>query len=151
MKNNKKWCLTKFNELTVNQLYEIIKLRTDVFIVEQNCAYMELDNLDQKANTRHLCCYENDELLAYLRILKPDNKQLIIGRVVVAKNARNKGLGNKLLNKGISYCKNNYLSQTIKVSAQAHLKNYYQQHGFKQITNVYLEDDIPHIGMLLTH
>lgn len=151
MKSNKKWCLTTFNELNVHQLYEILKLRTDIFVVEQNCAYMELDNLDQQTNTKHLCYYENQQLVAYLRILKLSDEQLTIGRVVVAKQARKSGLGHTLLAKAINYCKKSYATLPVKISAQAHLKNYYQQHGFKQVTDIYLEDNIPHIGMLLNH
>mgnify|MGYP000114947440 CR=1 FL=1 len=147
------WQIKKFSELSTNELYALIKLRIDVFIVEQTCYYPELDNLDQHPETLHLLSFENDELLAYLRILPKSTRYIeyvSIGRVVIKESARGRGLGHQLIDKALAVCSQAFPKQSIKISAQAHLEKYYQAHGFTRVTGIYLEDDIPHIGMVNT-
>ncbi|MGJ8692194.1 MAG: GNAT family N-acetyltransferase [Thalassotalea sp.] len=145
------WQIKKFSEFTNNELYDIIKLRIDVFVVEQRCYYPELDNLDKSPETLHLFCYQHNHLAAYLRILPKHTsyiEHISIGRVVIAKNARGAGLGHKLIEQALALCGEHFPAQSIKISAQAHLESFYQIHGFERVTDVYLEDNIPHIGMI---
>lgn len=148
------WQSKRFSELSLNQLYDVLKLRIDIFVVEQTCFYPDLDSdknlLDRHPQTLHLLGYQEEQLVAYLRILAkgqsyPDN--ISIGRVVIAKQARGGGLGHELMREALSLCQQNFPQQDIKISAQQHLKAYYQQHDFVQVSEMYLEDDIPHIAM----
>ncbi|TWX63719.1 GNAT family N-acetyltransferase [Colwellia demingiae] len=149
------WQTKKFTELSLNQLYDVLKLRVDIFVVEQTCFYPDLDSdrdlLDRHPQTLHLLGYQAEQLVAYLRILPkgqnyPDN--VSIGRVVTATKARGGGLGHQLMTEGITRCQQHFPNENIKISAQQHLKAYYQQHGFTQVSEMYLEDDIPHIAMI---
>jgi ElaA protein len=149
------WQTKKFTELSLNQLYDVLKLRVDIFVVEQTCFYPDLDgdkdSLDRHPQTRHLLGYQAEQLVAYLRILPkgqnyPDN--VSIGRVVTAPHARGGGLGHELMTEGLTRCQQHFPNENIKISAQQHLKAYYQQHGFIQVSEMYLEDGIPHIAML---
>lgn len=149
------WQVKHFDELSLNQLYDFLKLRIDVFVVEQTCYYPDLDGdkdqLDRDKETLHLLGYQNDSLVAYLRILaqgQSDDKYISIGRVAIAAQARGLGLGHKLMHEALGLCQQHFAKQSIKISAQEHLINFYQQHGFKQISAMYLEDDIPHVAML---
>lgn len=149
------WQTKNFSELTLNQLYDVLKLRIDVFVVEQTCFYPDLDSnnnqLDRHSNTLHLLGYQAERLVAYLRILPKGQSYsdyVSIGRVVTASQARGAGLGHELMENGISLCEQNFPNESIKISAQQHLKAYYQQHGFTQVSEMYLEDDIPHIAMI---
>jgi ElaA protein len=151
---NTTWQCKDFSNLSVEQLYELLKLRVDVFVVEQTCYYPDLDSdknkLDRHPKTIHLLGYQKDELVAYLRVVpKGESYQdkISIGRVAIAETARGKGLGNELMVEALRQCKLNFPNEGIKISAQQHLKSYYQQHGFEQISEMYLEDGIPHIGM----
>lgn len=148
------WQCKDFSNLSVEQLYELLKLRVDVFVVEQTCYYPDLDSdknkLDRHPKTIHLLGYQKDELVAYLRVVpKGESYQdkISIGRVAIAETARGKGLGNELMVEALRLCKLNFPNESIKISAQQHLKSYYQQHGFEQVSEMYLEDGIPHIGM----
>ncbi len=149
------WQAKTFTELSLNQLYDLLKLRVDIFVVEQTCFYPDLDGekdqLDRHPNTLHLLGYQGDKLVGYLRVLPkgqsyPNN--ISIGRVVIAVNARGCGLGHELMAKGISLCHQYFPSEVIKISAQQHLRAYYHEHGFSQVSDMYLEDGIPHIAML---
>ncbi len=144
------WTLKKFHELSVSELYNILKARVDIFVVEQTCAYPEIDDYDQQA--MHLCLKNNENLIAYVRILPKHTKytEVSIGRVLVVKDYRSKGYASKIMQKAIHYITNEWLEQTIKIQAQHHLKQFYSSLGFKQVSDVYLEDDIPHIDMILT-
>ncbi|WP_448214071.1 GNAT family N-acetyltransferase [Colwellia sp. MEBiC06753] len=147
------WIIKSFNQLTTDELYDLLKLRIDVFVVEQTCYYPDLDNLDRHPDTLHILGYGDDQLLAYLRILPAGttyNDYNSIGRVATAEQARGIGLGHQLVKLGIETCQAHFNEPTIKISAQQHLAKFYQQHGFEQITEMYLEDGIPHIGMLLS-
>ncbi len=145
------WQNKKFSTLTINELYDILKLRVDIFVVEQTCYYPELDNHDRHSETHHLFCYKNGEIQAYLRILPKGltyDDHISIGRVAIIESARGTGLGHQLMQQGIAICQQQYPEQSIKISAQQHLEKFYQQHGFTTVSAMYLEDNIPHIAML---
>jgi ElaA protein len=149
------WQIKHFNELTLDQLYDLLKLRIDVFVVEQTCYYPDLDSnkdqLDRNKETLHLLGYQNNTLVGYLRILAKGQSyenHISIGRVAIAEQARGTGLGHELLTKALHICQQQHPEENIKISAQEHLVSYYQQHGFKQVSAMYLEDDIPHVAMV---
>jgi ElaA protein len=149
------WQCKHFSTLSLDQLYDILKLRVDIFVVEQTCFYPDLDSdkdkLDRHPETLHLLGYQGEQLVAYVRILPKGEsypEYISIGRVVTATNARGGGLGNELMREALLLCQQHFPHESIKISAQEHLKHYYQKHGFNQVSEMYLEDDIPHIGML---
>ena len=149
------WQVKHFNDLTLHQLYDALKLRIDVFVVEQCCYYPDLDSeenqLDRHTETLHLLGYQNDKLVAYLRILAPGQSYddyASIGRVATAKHARGSGLGHELLSEGVKVCQQYFGNQGIKISAQEHLQSFYQHHDFKTVSAMYLEDNIPHVAMI---
>ncbi len=137
-----------FSELNIQQLYDILQLRSEVFVVEQNCVYQDIDGHDQEAI--HILSYDHDTLVAYARILPSGSyfKQISIGRIIVKESHRGIQLGHKLMEFCLSFIFENSGQQTIKISAQEHLKSFYEQHGFIQSGKGYLEDGIPHIAML---
>jgi len=137
-----------FSELTTTELYGILQLRSEVFVVEQDCVYQDVDDKDQKA--LHVIGFKNDKIVAYTRIFKPDDyfSKASIGRVVVAKNERSYGYGHVILKHTIEAIKDNFNETSIKISAQMYLKKFYESHNFKKVGEEYLEDGIPHIGML---
>lgn len=137
-----------FNELTTQELYDLLQLRSEIFVVEQNCVYQDIDNKDQKAY--HVLGYKENQLTAYTRIFKPGNyfKEASIGRVVVAKNKRKHNYGYDIMKASIKAIENNFNVSTIKISAQCYLKNFYNTLDFYEIGEEYLEDGIPHITML---
>jgi ElaA protein len=139
----------RYNELTTNQLYSILKLRAEVFVVEQNCAYQDLDNKDNKA--LHLIGEINNEIIAYTRIFKKGDyfTNSSIGRVLVKKEFRKKELGKAIMEKSIEIIKKNTKEEKIEISAQKYLTKFYKELGFKKTGKEYLEDNIPHIKMML--
>lgn len=143
------WDVYEFKNLTVLELYEILKLRVDVFVVEQNCPYPELDGLDQEA--MHLAYRENGRLLAYARLVPGELKYGVpsIGRVIVCPDARGRGLARELINKCIEYILGEWQSEEIRLQGQLYLKEFYQSFGFDPISDVYDEDGIPHLDMSL--
>ncbi|PAT01748.1 GNAT family N-acetyltransferase [Candidatus Izimaplasma bacterium ZiA1] len=139
-----------FNDLTTLELYNILQLRNEVFVVEQNCVYQDLDEKDKQAI--HLFYEEDSIVIAYLRILPSGvsyQDSPSIGRVVVKDNARGRGLAKKIMEEAIDYIYNDLGESTIKISAQEYLTKFYQSLGFCINGESYLEDDIPHI--LMTH
>lgn len=146
-----RWQHKHFNQLTVDELYDALKLRVDVFVVEQTCYYPELDDCDRHEDTLHLLGYHDDKLVAYLRILPPGvtyPEYVSIGRVATRQDMRSQGLGHPLIKLGIELCGQHWPGTDIKISAQQHLEKYYLQHGFTTVSDMYLEDNIPHIAML---
>lgn len=143
------WICKHHGDLAKEQLYAILQLRTEVFVVEQRCAYQEVDGLDLQGDTLHLMGWDGNRLVAYLRLLDPQsiNGDVVIGRVVTAPSARGGGLGNQLLLKGLECAAHCWAGTPVYLSAQAHLQGYYNRHGFEVVGEEYLEDDIPHIGM----
>lgn len=146
------WIFKEYNELRLNELYELLKLRAKVFVVEQDCAYQDLDGKDAQAT--HLLGYKKNKLIAYSRIFRPgsfEKKFARIGRIVTQKQNRGKGIGYTVVQKSISFCKEHFGNQTIKISAQVYLKNFYNQCGFVEKGKIYLEDGIPHCAMFFNH
>jgi len=136
-----------FNELTTEELYSILKLRSEVFVVEQNCVYQDIDNKDQKAI--HLFILKNEEVIAYTRLFNKGDyfTEASIGRVVVQEEYRKYGLGHLLIKESINAIKKHFNTSKITISAQTYLNFFYESHGFKQVGKEYLEDGIPHIKM----
>ena len=142
------WELKKFNDLTNNELYGILKLRSEVFVVEQNCIYQDLDDKDQVSY--HLFLKDNDEVVATLRII-PENisfDEMAIGRVVVKKSFRKQGISKIMINKAINFIIGDLNKTKIKLSGQAYLKEFYISFGFELTSDVYLEDGIEHFEFL---
>jgi len=139
--------IKRYTELSLDELYDLLALRTRIFVVEQNCPYQELDGKDKFA--LHLLLYEKDELIGTLRILAPQKEiePIHIGRVVVSSEYRGKNLGHEIMNKALEYILSNWGDPTIIISAQAHLQTFYEKHGFISVNNHYLEDGIPHLEM----
>lgn len=139
--------IKRFKELSTEELYEIMFLRSEVFIVEQNCVYQDIDRKDPKAI--HVLGYYNNELAAYCRLFDAGDyfDQSSIGRVVVSPKYRDKKLGHDLIQKAIEIIEAEYKQTNITISAQQYLQKFYETHGFKQTSEMYLEDDIPHIEM----
>ncbi len=145
-----KWLCKTFDELTPQELYAIIRLRNAVFVVEQNCVFQDADDKDQFC--RHLCLWQEHVLVAYARLMPlkisyPD--YVSIGRIASTHAQRGKGTGKLLVAKAIELCNQLFGVQPIKIGAQLYLKIFYESFGFKQVGEEYLEDDIPHITMLL--
>ena len=136
-----------FNELTLSELYEILQLRSEVFVVEQNSIYQDIDFKDQKA--LHLFGLKEDKIVAYTRLFRPGDylKNASIGRVVVSSSEREKGIGHALMTTSIKTIKTNFNVEKITISAQKYLKVFYEFHHFYQVGEEYLEDGIPHIKM----
>lgn len=143
------WICKHHSDLGKQQLYALLKLRSDVFVVEQKCAYPDLDGQDLDGDTHHLMGWENDQLVAYLRLLDPQSQggDVVIGRVVTAPTGRGKGVGHAMMEQALKQAEKHWPKVPIYLSAQAHLQGYYGQYGFVVAGEEYLEDDIPHIGM----
>ena len=147
------WQCKKFDELSKEELFQIFKARQDVFIVEQNCAYEDIDGLDEEA--WHLIGFNIDaqgsrNIKAYLRILAPRVKysEISLGRVLVDVNERGSGLGQELIAQAISVAKEKFPDESIRISAQHHLHRFYAKFKFESVSDPYDEDGIPHIEML---
>ena len=136
-----------FSELSPNELYEMLQLRSEVFVVEQNCAYQDIDGKDQKAI--HVLGYSDGILVAYSRLFKPKDyfEHASIGRVIVKASHRDKKLGHKLMRVSIDAITTLFQETKITISAQFYLQKFYESHGFIVVGESYLEDDIPHIEM----
>lgn len=143
------WQYKSFNELTVTELYAILELRSEVFVLEQNCVYQDIDGKDQKSF--HLMGWAGDDLVAYCRLVRPGVSfaEASIGRVITSLNYRGKGFGIALLEKAIAQTFETFGVANIKIGAQLYLKKFYSSFGFVQTSEMYLEDDIEHIEMLL--
>jgi len=137
-----------FNELTTEELYDLLQLRSEVFVVEQDCVYQDVDGKDQKA--LHILGYNADKLVAYTRIFMPGYyfEEASIGRVVVRANERKFKHGNAIMNASIDAIKNHYNKTIIRISAQTYLKQFYNNLDFQEVGEEYLEDGIPHINMI---
>jgi ElaA protein len=144
-----KWILKKFDELSATELYAIMQLRNEVFVVEQNCIYQDADGKDQQS--MHLCGWDGEKLAAYTRIIPPgiSYTEASIGRVVTAPTYRKIGAGRKLMEESIAHTLDLFNCKTIKIGAQVYLTKFYQSLGFTQSSSGYLEDGIPHIEMTL--
>ena len=136
-----------FNELSTPELYEVLKLRIEVFVVEQNCIYQDIDGKDSKAI--HVLGYYNGDLAAYCRIFDAGYyfDEASIGRVIVSPRYRDKKFGHDLMKVAIEAVDANFNKKQITISAQMYLQKFYESHGFVKTSEMYLEDDIPHIQM----
>ena len=143
------WICKKFSELTAEELYTMLRLRSEVFVVEQNCVFLDMDNKDQYCD--HLAGWQADKLVGYARIVPAgiSYSESSIGRIVSSPSARGKGIGQDLLNQSITILYHLHGKQVIRIGAQYYLKKFYESFGFKQASDVYLEDGIEHIEMLL--
>ena len=138
------WIYKSFDELTVAELYTVMQLRSEVFVVEQNCVYLDADGYDDRAG--HLMGWRQGELVAYARIFPPGvtYAEASIGRVITSAAARGTGAGRELMREAIARC-----SSPIRIGAQAYLERFYGSFGFVRVSEEYLEDGIPHIQMVL--
>ena len=136
----------KFEELDVNELYEIMQARAAVFVVEQECAYQDLDGVDKEAY--HVYLREDGQMVAYLRVLDKGKRldEVSVGRVISLK--RGLGLGKTLMQAGLQVAKEKFGAKIVKVGAQVQAKGFYESVGFRQVSGEYDEDGIPHIYML---
>ncbi|MGX4598111.1 GNAT family N-acetyltransferase [Faecalimicrobium sp. JNUCC 81] len=142
------WIIKTFKELTTDELYKILQLRNEVFIVEQECPYQDIDGKDNESY--HIFLKKDNEVIAYSRILKKgiSYEQASIGRVIVKKDYRGGSIAKDMLLKSISFIENSLHEKEIKIQAQAYLDKFYSSLGFEKISDVYLEDNIPHMDML---
>jgi ElaA protein len=140
----------KFNELSLNELYHILKFRQDIFIVEQNSIYHDIDDYDIDAI--HVLAYKENILTAYGRILSKGTKfkEVSIGRFLIHKNKRSHGYGSELINYCIQTCQNIFPNENIMISAQISLESYYQKIGFKTVSDPYDDGGILHVDMQLS-
>ena len=139
------WEVKEWAELSTREVENIFSLRSEVFVVEQDCVYQDIDGKDQKA--KHVLGKKENDIVAYARIFKPGDyfKEASFGRAVVKKTERGKGVGDEL----VINCLENIKEEEIKISAQSYLKGFYGKHGFKAEGNEYLEDGIPHTAMFI--
>jgi ElaA protein len=144
------WKTYHFNDLSVGKLYEILKLRVNVFVVEQECPYPELDDLDQQSV--HIECEEDGKTLAYARLVPAGAKYDIpsIGRVIVHPEARGRGLAKELMAHCMDYILSVWQAKEIQLQGQVYLQEFYQSLGFQPISEAYDEDGIPHVDMKYT-
>jgi len=149
MNDNITWTTKAFKGLTVDEYFKVLHLRVAVFVVEQDCPYQEVDEKDRQSF--HLFGKAaNGEVIAVTRILPKEVSydEISIGRVALKKEYRGKGIADKLMIETLQFIENEFGKQPIRISAQTYLLNYYNKHGFKQVGEDYLEDNIPHIEML---
>ena len=148
------WKLATFDNLTVRELYAVLQLRTEVFVMEQNCAFQDMDGADDQAvhllGTQRTTGHEGDQLVAYARLFPAGVKfaEASIGRVITSGAVRGQGLGHTLIARAVSSVHTLWGLQPIRIGAQARLKDYYSQHGFVYMALPYVEDGIDHLEML---
>ncbi len=139
-----------FDELDVHELYALLRLRAEVFVVEQDCPYQDLDNKDQKCF--HVLMYKGRDLVGCSRLVPPglSYSEISIGRVITAESVRGSGLGRSLMEHSIQGCRDKFDTGSIRLSAQVYAKKFYSSLGFKEEGEPYDEDGIPHISMVLS-
>ena len=140
--------IKRFEELTTTELYEILRVRAEVFVVEQTCIYQDLDGKDKRSY--HFFVEESGKVIDYLRILDKgvSYPEISIGRVLVTETNRRKGLARELMQKAIRYVEAELGETKIRISGQLYLQSFYESLGFQTVSEVYLEDEIPHVEML---
>ncbi len=144
-----RWVCQSFEEVSNHQLYAILRLRSEVFVVEQHCVFQDIDNKDQ--HSFHLMGWQKDHLVAYCRLLPKGiaYEYVSIGRVVTSPASRSAGIGKMLMQEAVTMCDKLFGLQPIKIGGQLYLKKFYESLGFLQTSDIYLEDGIEHIEMLL--
>lgn len=140
--------IKKYTELNVDELHDMLQLRSEVFVVEQTCVYNDLDGWDKHAT--HIYLYDESLIVAYARMLPAETRfpQVSIGRVVVHPAYRKREYGKLIMKKAMAYVLDVWKAPEIKISAQLHLQKFYEDMGFKASTGIYDEDGIPHVGMI---
>lgn len=143
------WIYRNFEKLSGREVYEMLKLRVDVFIVEQDCAYHEVDGHDYKAI--HVFCLDEGGIAAYARLLPSNVKypEPSVGRVIVRQDKRGSGLAHELMEKCLNYITDEWSPEKIRLQAQSHLASFYGKHGFEAVSKPYDDGGIPHIDMIL--
>ena len=143
------WVHKKFSDLTPEELYAILQLRSEVFVVEQSCVFQDMDNKDQPSH--HLMGWQGDRLVAYARIVPPGTSyaEFSIGRIVSSPSVRKQGIGRVLVSKGIELAYALHGEGVIRIGAQYYLRGFYESFGFEKASDIYWEDGIQHIEMLL--
>src|SRR5687768_11526861 len=138
-----------FKDLDPSELYAILRLRNEVFVVEQHCVFQDADNKDLYCH--HLMLYDNKQLIAYARLVPPgiSYNEMSVGRVVTAKDVRNKGAGKELMTLAVQYCRKIFGTGPIRIGAQHYLKDFYSEIGFTPTGDIYDEDGIDHIEMIM--
>ena len=146
-----KWQTDTFASLSNETLYAILRLRQEVFAIEQQSIYLDLDNRDQHA--LHMQCYERDRLIAYQRLLPPGlpYTESSMGRIVVSPQARGRDLGRELVREGLAYNLAHWPDHDVRINAQSYLQRFYRDLGFVVVSDEYDEDGIPHVQMLYQH
>lgn len=139
--------IKKFEAFSLQELYEVLQLRSEVFVVEQDCVYQDIDGKDEEA--LHVLGVKNGKIVAYTRCFRPGVyfKEAAIGRMLVRKNERKYGYAHQVLKASIETIADEYNSKIIKLSAQQYLTDFYESHGFQIVGEGYLEDGIPHVAM----
>jgi len=148
-----KWKCKLFSQLNTDEFYELIKLRIDIFVVEQTCPYHELDEKDRHNQTLHIMGFNNDNLICCARLLAPSVSyaEVSLGRFAVVESYRRQKVGSELMTQCLIQAENHWPNNNIRISAQHHLSLFYEDFGFNQTSDMYLEDNIPHIEMLRTN
>lgn len=143
------WYCKPFNELTPLEMYKILQLRSEVFVVEQNCVFLDMDNKDE--GSLHFMGFMGDDLAAYTRLVPPGYiyQEMSIGRVVTSPKHRSKGMGKNLMQRSVEACHQYFGDGPIKIGAQYYLLKFYTSLGFEVISDIYLEDGIEHVYMML--
>lgn len=143
-----RWILKDYHSLSIDELYAAMKLRQEIFVVEQNCPYLDADGKDQ--HSHHLFGYDNETLVTYCRLVQPgvSYTEVSIGRVVVRADFRERGYGHQLMEKALQVIEEQYGTVPVRIGAQSYLIAFYGKHGFGIEGNTYLEDGIPHHIML---
>jgi len=147
-KTNMKIFIKNFNELSLEELHDLLQLRSQIFIVEQDCVYQDIDGKDKQA--LHVFGKKDGKIVAYTRCFQPGVyfEEASIGRVAVLEDHRNMRYGHDIIEHSIGAIEAHYHAAAIKLSAQTYLVNFYKSHGFTRIGEEYLEDGIPHVGMI---
>jgi len=142
------WKCKNYSALSTDELYQILRIRQEVFVIEQDCNYLDADNLDKESE--HLLCYKQDVLIAYMRIyLNADNvNEISFGRILVKQQFRGMGIGKELVQRGIDVNSNSFKKRIVSMSAQVYLIKFYEVLGFQSVGEQYLEDEIPHVKMI---
>lgn len=147
IQQDENWRWRQFNQLNVNELYQLLQLREQVFQIEQNSLYVDLDDQDQQA--LHLLVSQQDKLLGYLRLLQPRNDVIKLGRIVLQSEARGSGLGRRLIDAGLAKARQLNATATVQISAQTALEGYYQSFGFVTVSEPYDDGGVLHQDMVL--
>ena len=144
-----RWQLVRHDELSASAVYAMLRLRSAVFVVEQQCIFLDIDDLDLVGDNWHLLAWRGSQLVGCLRMLDPAQHRgdVVIGRIATDESVRGSGIGHELMSRALAHCASHWRGLGIHIGAQAHLQSYYGRHGFVINGEPYLEDGIPHVPM----